>query len=175
MTHMALPKRGHIVDHFMNECRRLDLVPPSLTVEPGRATVARAAVALYTVGAIKDLPGIRRYACVDGGMADNIRPALYCAEYEPYLANRMADLAGQIYTVAGRFCESGDILATDVKLPEVASGDLLVMPVCGAYCIPMASNYNASYRPAVLMVKDGESKLIRRRETVEDLLRTDLG
>jgi diaminopimelate decarboxylase len=87
----------------------------------------------------------------------------------------MLDIADQVYTVAGRFCESGDILATDVTLPEVASGDLLVMPVCGAYCIPMSSNYNAFYRPAVVMVKDGKSRLIRRREIIEDLLRTDLG
>lgn len=164
-----------IVDHFNSECRRLDLVPPMLTVEPGRATVARAAVALYTVGVIKDIPGIRRYACVDGGMADNIRPALYGARYEPYLANRMSDVADQVYTVAGRFCESGDILATDVNLPEVASGDILVMPVCGAYCVPMASNYNAFYRPAAVMVKGGSSRLMKRRETIDDLLRTDLG
>ncbi len=164
-----------IVNQFKNECTRLGMTPPKLTVEPGRATVARSAVALYTVGAIKDIPGVRRYACVDGGMADNIRPALYCAQYEPYLANRMSDAADQTYTIAGRFCESGDILATDIKLPEVESGDILVMPVCGAYCVPMASNYNAFYRPAVVMIKDGQARLIRRRETAEDLLRTDLG
>jgi diaminopimelate decarboxylase len=164
-----------IVGQFKTECRRLGLTLPNLTVEPGRATVARSAVALYTVGAIKDIPGIRRYACVDGGMADNIRPALYGSQYEPYLANRMSDAADQTFTVAGRFCESGDILATDIKLPEVKSGDILVMPVCGAYCIPMASNYNAFYRPAVVMIKDGRARLIRRRETAEDLLRTDLG
>ena len=164
-----------IVGQFKAECSRLGLTLPKLTVEPGRATVARSAVALYTVGAIKDIPGIRRYACVDGGMADNIRPALYGAQYEPYLANRMLEAPDQVYTVAGRFCESGDILATDIKLPEVASGDVLVMPVCGAYCVPMSSNYNAFYRPAAVMVKDGRARLIRRRETAEDLLRTDLG
>ena len=164
-----------IVRQFKVECGRLGLTLPKLTVEPGRATVARSAVALYTVGAIKDIPGVRRYTCVDGGMADNIRPALYGAQYEPYLANRMLEAADQIFTVAGRFCESGDILATDVKLPEVVSGDILVMPVCGAYCIPMSSNYNAFYRPAVVMVKDGEARLIRRRESAEDLLRTDMG
>jgi diaminopimelate decarboxylase len=164
-----------IVTQFKSECSRLGLNPPKLTVEPGRATVARSAIALYTVGAIKDIPGIRRYACVDGGMADNIRPALYCSQYEPYLANRMSDAADQTYTIAGRFCESGDILATDIKLPEVGPGDILVMPVCGAYCVPMASNYNAFYRPAVVMVKEGHARLIRRRETAEDLLRTDLG
>ncbi|PPD57831.1 diaminopimelate decarboxylase [Dehalogenimonas etheniformans] len=164
-----------IVNAFRDECRRLGLAMPKLSVEPGRATVARSAVALYSIGAIKDIPGIRRYACVDGGMADNIRPALYCSQYEPYLANRMSDFAGQTYTIAGRFCESGDILATDIKLPEVKRGDILVMPVCGAYCIPMSSNYNAFYRPAMVMIKDGKARLIRRRETVEDLTRTDLG
>ncbi|MEN8614506.1 diaminopimelate decarboxylase [Dehalogenimonas sp. THU2] len=164
-----------IIDHFNSECRRLDIMPPVLTIEPGRALVARAAVALYTLGAIKNIPGIRQYACVDGGMADNIRPALYGAEYEPFLANRMSDLANTVYTVAGRFCESGDTLATDIKLPDVKSGDILVMPVCGAYCLPMASNYNAALRPAVIMVKDGRSRMIRRRETLEDLLRCDIG
>lgn len=164
-----------IVSHFTDECCRLGLKPPSLTVEPGRATIARAAVALYTVGVIKDIPGIRRYVCVDGGMADNIRPALYGACYEPYLANRMADASHQICTVAGRFCESGDILAADVMLPEAEPGDILVMPVCGAYCVPMSSNYNAFLRPAVVMVEEGQSRLIRRRESIEDLLRTDLG
>ncbi|KTB48750.1 diaminopimelate decarboxylase [Dehalogenimonas alkenigignens] len=164
-----------IVSFFKEECRRLDLTSLSLTVEPGRATVARAAVALYSVGVIKDIPGIRRYLCVDGGMADNIRPALYGACYEPYLANRMTERANQLYTVAGRFCESGDILAADVKLPAADPGDTLVMPVCGAYCIPMASNYNAFFRPAVVMVKEGQHRLIRRRESIEDLLRTDLG
>ncbi|XUX01024.1 MAG: diaminopimelate decarboxylase [Dehalogenimonas sp.] len=164
-----------IVNTFRDECRRLGLAMPKLSVEPGRATVARSAVALYSIGAIKDIPGIRRYACVDGGMADNIRPALYCSQYEPYLANRMSDFADQTYTIAGRFCESGDILAIDIKLPEVKPGDILVMPVCGAYCVPMSSNYNAFYRPAVVMIKDGKARLIRRRETTEDLLRTDLG
>jgi diaminopimelate decarboxylase len=164
-----------IIDQFKKECSRLGLALPKLTIEPGRATVARSAVALYTVGAIKDIPGIRRYACVDGGMADNIRPALYGSQYEPYLANRMSEAADQTYTIAGRFCESGDILVTDIKLPEVKSGDILVMPVCGAYCVPMSSNYNAFYRPTVIMIKDGQARIIRRRETAEDLLRTDLG
>ncbi|WP_076005053.1 diaminopimelate decarboxylase [Dehalogenimonas formicexedens] len=164
-----------IVSLLRSECHRLGLALPKLSVEPGRATVARSAVALYTVGAIKDIPGVRCYACVDGGMADNIRPALYCSQYEPYLANRMADYADQTYTIAGRFCESGDILANDVKLPEVKPGDILVMPVSGAYSIPMSSNYNAFCRPAVVMVKDGQARIIKRRETVEDLLRTDLG
>ncbi|TFG46790.1 MAG: diaminopimelate decarboxylase [Dehalococcoidia bacterium] len=162
-----------IFGHFHGECRRLNLTPPELAVEPGRALIARAVVALYTVGVIKEISGVRRYICVDGGMADNIRPALYGAEYEPYLANRMHDTSDTVCTVAGRFCESGDILATDIQLPEAITGDILAMPVCGAYCLPMASNYNASLRPAVVMVKNGGSHLIRRRETIEDLLRCE--
>ncbi|AKG53492.1 diaminopimelate decarboxylase [Dehalogenimonas sp. WBC-2] len=163
-----------IITSFKSECQRLGLTLPVLTIEPGRALIARSAVALYSVGAIKNIPGIRRYVCVNGGMADNIRPALYGAEYEPYFANRMSDIADQTYTIAGPFCESGDILATDIKLPQAMSRDILVMPVCGAYCLPMASNYNAFLRPAVAIVKDGKSRLIRRRETVEDLLRCEM-
>ena len=163
-----------IINSFKSECQRLGLAFPILIIEPGRALIARSAVALYSVGAIKNIPGVRRYVCVNGGMADNIRPALYGAEYEPYLANRMSDIADQTCTIAGPFCESGDILATDIKLPQAIPGDILVMPVCGAYCLPMASNYNAFLRPPVVMVKDGQSRLIRRRETVEDLLRCEI-
>ncbi|MDV2989314.1 MAG: diaminopimelate decarboxylase [Dehalogenimonas sp.] len=163
-----------ILGHFDNECGRLKIVPPGLTIEPGRGLIARAAVALYTVGVIKEIPEIRNYVCVDGGMADNIRPSLYGAAYEPYLANRMNETPDKVYTVAGRYCESGDILATDIELPAVKSGDVIVVPVCGAYCLPMASNYNGSLKPAVVMVHKGQARLIRRREVMADLLRCDI-
>ncbi|MGI2335356.1 MAG: diaminopimelate decarboxylase [Dehalogenimonas sp.] len=163
-----------ILSHFDEECRRLEIIPPKLTIEPGRGLIARSAVAFYTIGVIKKIPDIRNYVCVDGGMADNIRPSLYGSEYEPYLANRMNETSDILYTVAGRYCESGDMLATDIKLPMVKSGDILVMPVCGAYCLPMASNYNGSLRPAVVMVNKGKAKLIRRREVMADLLRFDI-
>lgn len=160
-----------ILGHFDNECRRLEIHTPKLTIEPGRGLIARSAVALYTIGVIKEIPGIRSYVCVDGGMADNIRPSLYGSEYEPYLANKMNEISDYTCTIAGRYCESGDMLATDINLPTVKTGDILVMPTCGAYCLPMASNYNGSLRPAVVMINQGKSRLIRRREVMEDLLR----
>ncbi|MFH1003270.1 MAG: diaminopimelate decarboxylase, partial [Chloroflexota bacterium] len=156
-------------------CRKLGLALPRLVVEPGRAIVGQAGVALYRVGVVKDIPGVRRYVAVDGGMADNIRPALYGSRYEAVLANRVGEPEAGVVTIAGKFCESGDILVRDISLPEVAPGDIVAIPDCGAYCLPMASNYNASLKPAIVMVKDGQARLIRRRETVEDLLLTDLG
>jgi diaminopimelate decarboxylase len=160
--------------HIKNECSRFNLKLPELAVEPGRSIVGRAGVALYTVGAIKDIPGIRRYVSVNGGMADNIRPAIYGSKYEAVVANKA--LAGKetIVTIAGKFCESGDLLIQDIKLPDLFSGDLIAIPDCGAYCLSMASNYNAFLKPPVVMVKEGKARLIRRRETFEDLLRTDV-
>ncbi len=153
---------------------KLGLSHPRLVIEPGRAVVAQAGVALYRVGAIKDIPGVRKYICVDGGMNDNIRPALYGAKYEALVANKVLNAEKEIVTIAGKLCESGDILVKDKSLPSVQPGDIIAIPVCGAYCIPMSGNYNALPRPAILMVKDGEARLIRRRETYEDLLRLDV-
>jgi diaminopimelate decarboxylase len=121
------------------------------------------------VGAIKDIPGIRRYVSVDGGMADNIRPAIYGSKYEAALANKALAENKDIVTIAGKFCESGDILINDIRMPEMASGDLIAIPDCGAYCLAMASNYNDSLKPPIVLVKDGQARLIRRRETYEDL------
>jgi len=149
------------------------LLPPRLTIEPGRSIVARAGVALYTVGAMKDVPGIRKFVCVDGGMSDNIRPPLYDAKYEAMVANKAAEPNAQTVTVAGKLCESGDILIKDIQLPRMASGDIIAVPACGAYCVPMASNYNANPRPAVVFVKNGEPRMVRRRETFEDLYGLD--
>ena len=165
---------GAITDRIMGRCRELGLALPQLVVEPGRAIVAQAGVALYSAGAIKDIPGVRRYVSVDGGMGDNIRPALYGSGYEALVANRvMEEEAGKV-TIAGRFCESGDIIIRDIGLPPVSPGDVIAVPGCGAYCLPMASNYNASLRPAVVLVGEGRARLIRRRETLEDLTRCDL-
>ncbi|MEK7216301.1 MAG: diaminopimelate decarboxylase, partial [Chloroflexota bacterium] len=146
---------------------------PRLIIEPGRSSVARAGVALYTVGAIKEIPGVRKYVSVDGGMADNIRPALYQAKYEAVLANRMDAPPTETVTIAGKYCESGDILIADLHAPELGPGDLLALPASGAYCLAMSSNYNASPRPAVVLVKNGTARLIRRRETYEDLMQWD--
>ena len=155
-------------------CQEHGLPLPRLIVEPGRAIVARAAVALYTVGSSKDVPGVRRFVSVDGGMADNIRPPLYDARYEALVANKALETRRETVTIAGRYCESGDILIRDAELAPLEAGDILAMATAGAYALPMASNYNASLRPAVVMVNDGEAKLIRRRETYEDLMRADI-
>lgn len=147
-------------------------LPPAthLLFEPGRLLVAQSAVALYTIGAIKDIAGIRTYVSVDGGMGDNIRPALYSAKYSVFVANRMHDTPVMRASIAGRYCEQGDILIEDANLPHVEVGDVIALPVAGAYQLPMASNYNLIPRPAVIAVRDGTVRLIRRRETIEDML-----
>jgi diaminopimelate decarboxylase len=165
---------GTITDTLNSLISELELSRPRLIIEPGRAIVARAGVALYKVGAIKEMPGIKKYVCVDGGMSDNIRPALYGARYEALLANKALKQAGKVVTIAGKLCESGDILVKDVSLAAARPGDIIAIPVCGAYSIPMASNYNALPRPAIVMVKEGQARLIRRRETYQDLMSLDL-
>jgi diaminopimelate decarboxylase len=150
-------------------CKRFELPLPILTVEPGRAIVGPAAIALYRVGASKRIPGVRHYVSVDGGMADNIRPTLYGARYTAEVANRAATGKPETVTIAGRYCESGDVLIPEIALPPLQPGDLLAMPSAGAYALPMASNYNAAPRPAVVLVHQGEARLIRRRETYADV------
>lgn len=156
------------------ECGRHGLPEPHLTVEPGRSTICRAGVALYTAGASKDIPGLRRYVAVDGGMADNIRPAIYGSKYEALLANRPLDPADETVTIAGKFCESGDILIRDARLPRLQAGDVVAIPAAGAYCLAMSSNYNHATRPAVVLVAEGEARVIRRRETYDELMRLDV-
>jgi diaminopimelate decarboxylase len=147
---------------------------PLLTIEPGRSIVGPAGVAVYRVGSVKAIAGVRTYVAVDGGMADNIRPTAYGALYAPLLANRAFDEADSVVAVAGRYCESGDVLVKDARLPPPRVGDLVAVPGSGAYHLSMASNYNMSLRPAVVVVSDGLAKLVRRRETYEDLLRPEL-
>jgi len=147
---------------------------PRLIVEPGRAIVGPAGVALYSVGASKDVLGVRKYVSIDGGMGDNIRPALYQAQYEAVIANKMVEEEWETVSVAGRYCESGDVLLRDVLFPRMEPGDILAVPAAGAYAPSMASNYNLVPRPAIVMVKGGQARLIRRRETYEDLMRNDL-
>ena len=153
--------------------------PPRLIVEPGRSIMGEAGVALYTVGATKEIPGVRKYVSVDGGIADNIRPAMYGAKYEAVVANKMVDMAEgsaekERVTIAGKYCESGDILIQDIDLPKLEPGDLIAVPCCGAYCLSMASNYNGSLKAAIVMVKDGKARLIRRRESYDDLMNCDM-
>jgi diaminopimelate decarboxylase len=159
----------------VDACERHGLPLPALAVEPGRSIVGPAAIALYEVGASKRIPGVRNYVSVDGGMADNIRPTLYGARYTAEIANRAATGDAEAVTVAGRYCESGDILIPEITLPPLRPGDLLAMPSAGAYALPMASNYNAVPRPAVVLVRDGGARLIRRRETYADVFATEIG
>jgi diaminopimelate decarboxylase len=163
-----------LTGRLSNLVSELGLSRPRLVVEPGRAIIGQAGVALYKVGAIKEIQGIKKYVCVDGGMSDNIRPALYGASYEALVANKALGSQRDMVTIAGKLCESGDILVKDINLAAVRPGDIIAIPVCGAYCIPMASNYNAMPRPAIVMVKEGRAGLIRRRETHQDLMSLDL-
>ena len=147
---------------------------PRIYVEPGRSIVGSSAITLYRIGTVKRIPGVRTYVSMDGGMSDNIRPALYGARYEAFLANRMDAPEGPRVTVAGKHCESGDILIKDVHLPDdIAPGDLLCVPATGAYTYAMASNYNRVPRPPVVMVDSGRAIVIVARETADDLLRLD--
>jgi diaminopimelate decarboxylase len=152
----------------------LGLSRPRLIIEPGRAVVGQAGVALYKVGAIKEIPSIKKYVCVDGGISDNIRPALYGAKYEALVANKAREAEREVVTIAGKLCQSGDILVRDVNLVSVNPGDIMAIPVCGAYSIPMSSNYNAMPRPAIVMAKEERARLIRRRETYQDMMNLDL-
>jgi diaminopimelate decarboxylase len=145
-----------------------------LTAEPGRAIAAAAGVTLYTVGTIKDLPGIRTYVAVDGGMSDNPRPVLYGSGYEAFVPREAAAPRPRSVRVVGKHCESGDVLVAEARVPaDLAVGDVLCTPVTGAYGYAMASNYNKVPRPPVLFVSDGEARIVVRGETVEDLLRLD--
>ena len=160
-------------------CAARGLELPELVIEPGRSIVARAGVAVYQVIATKPLAPERagaatRYLHIDGGMADNLRPALYGARYSALLANRAAAPAEEIVHVSGRFCESGDVLLRDIDLPAARPGDLLALAVAGAYTLSMASNYNQVPRPALVLVAGGAARLIQRRETYADLVARDL-
>ena len=162
-----------ITSTIIKECKRFSLELPKLIIEPGREIAAQAGVALYTIGVIKEIPGVRTYVSVDGGMGDNICPAFYGEKMEAVLVNRMrARDAGKV-TISGKFCESGDILIRDIIMPKIASGDILAIAVAGAYSIPESMNYNAFYKPAVVLVKNGKAKLIRRREILADITGCD--
>lgn len=145
-----------------------------LIIEPGRSIVANAGTTLYNVGYTKHTYGGKEYLFVDGGMSDNIRPALYQAEYHAYLANKMTKTPTTAYTVAGKLCESGDVLIRNIKLPKATKGDILAIPSTGAYTYSMSSNYNRILKPAVVFVEDGNVELVVKKETFEDLIRNDL-
>ncbi|NHM29055.1 diaminopimelate decarboxylase [Neobacillus terrae] len=166
------------VEEIIGEVKKLSssysLKMPEIWIEPGRSLVGDAGVTLYTIGSSKDVPGIRKFLAVDGGMSDNIRPALYQAKYEAVLANKPLAPSKEIVSIAGKACESGDMLIWDLPIPETGERDILAVFSTGAYGYSMSNNYNRLPRPAVVFTENGESVLVVRRETYEDLLRCDL-
>jgi diaminopimelate decarboxylase len=163
-----------IAEVVEREFSALRLEPPSIAVEPGRSVVGPAGITLYRIGTIKRIPGLHTYVSVDGGMSDNIRPALYGARYEAFIADRMDAPPGPAVAVAGKHCESGDVLVWSAPLPrDVTVGDLICIPATGAYTYAMAGNYNRVSRPAVVLVGGGRASEIIARETLDDLLRLD--
>lgn len=155
-------------------CAQLEMEIPFILIEPGRSIVGGAGLTLYHVGSVKEIPKIRTYVSVDGGMTDNPRFALYRSEYEVVIANRAGEPKTRKVAIAGKCCESGDLLAEDVYVQECSAGDILAVLCTGAYNYSMASNYNRIPRPPVVMVRDGKDRLVIRRETYEDLLHNDL-
>ena len=163
-----------IVDNLKKEITKNNLTMPRILIEPGRSIVAEAGITLYTIGAIKEIPGIRKYLIVDGGMADNPRPILYQAKYEAALVNKVnGNLPEEVVTIAGKCCESGDILIKDLKLPSASPGDLLAVFTSGAYHYSMSSNYNRLPRPAVVLTNQGKDDLMVKRESYADIVRND--
>jgi len=165
---------GTIVEAVQERAAAHNLPLPKLLIEPGRSIVGEAGTTLYTVGTIKEVPGVRQYVAVDGGMMDNLRTALYEAKYEAILANRALAPRKQLVSIAGRACESGDMLIWDIMLPPLVRGDLLAVLSTGAYHYSMANNYNRYTRPAVVFVQNGQADLVVKRETYEDLIRNDI-
>ncbi|MEE0845619.1 MAG: diaminopimelate decarboxylase [Eggerthellaceae bacterium] len=162
------------VNAVKDYCAQYDVPLPRILVEPGRSLVANAGVTLYTVGILKTLPNIRKYVAVDGGMSDNIRTALYHADYEPTIANKAGQPRTEIVTLCGKHCESGDAVVVDMPLQHPELGDIVAVFGTGAYCYSMSSNYNGQPRPAIVFVKDGEARVTTRRETYADLLARDI-
>ncbi|WP_040210194.1 diaminopimelate decarboxylase [Clostridium polynesiense] len=159
----------------INKCSgELGIPVPILTIEPGRSIVGNAGITLYTVGSIKEIPEINKYVAVDGGMTDNIRPALYSAQYECIVANRVIQEARERVTISGKCCESGDILLKGISIPKVYSGDILAVLSTGAYGFSMSSNYNKIPKPAVVMINHGQERLIFKRESYEDIIKNEV-
>ncbi|GIM28793.1 diaminopimelate decarboxylase [Clostridium polyendosporum] len=163
-----------ILNKAKTVCKELEMSMPILTIEPGRSIVGNTGLTLYTIGSIKEVPEIRKYVSVDGGMTDNIRPALYRAQYECGVANRVVNDTDEKVTISGKCCESGDILLNDISIPTVKSGDILAIMSTGAYGYSMSNNYNKIPRAAVVMVKDGDARVICKRESYEDVIKNEL-
>ncbi len=167
------PSIADYVEVKVNGVREVFERPPRILVEPGRSLVGNAGVTAYTVGTVKEIPGVRTYVAVDGGMSDNMRPMLYGSRYEAIVADRAADPATTMATVAGMHCESSDVIVRDVELADPRPGDVLVTPATGAYGYAMASNYNGVPRPPVIFCRDGDARIVVRRETYDDLTARD--
>jgi diaminopimelate decarboxylase len=161
---------GEVTERLEQVWRERGLAKPQLILEPGRSLVGRAGLTLYEVGTVKQVSDELTYVAVDGGMSDNPRPQLYGAAYSGLLANRADEPPSGTFVVCGKHCESGDVMIHDLPLPEPRRGDLLAVPGTGAYTLAMASNYNSVPRPAAVLVADGEARIIRRRETIDDIL-----
>ncbi len=162
-----------IMEAVSENCRALDLKLPRLLIEPGRWLAAESGITLYTIGSVKSINGVRKYVSVDGGMTDNPRHALYQANYQAVIANRAKEPETETVTIAGRCCESGDILIPEIQLPEAQPGDILAVLTTGAYNYSMASNYNRLRKPALVMIKDGVPRIAIKRESYEDLVRNE--
>lgn len=176
-------KDGELLPHTLSQgiasavkeaINKYNLPEPRLVLEPGRFIVGNAGTTLYTVGGVKEIPSIRKYVFIDGGMADNPRPALYQAKYHAVVANKMSKTPAEEITIAGKCCESGDVLIRDIILPRVKKGDLIAILSTGAYNYSMSSNYNRLPRPAVVIVNAGKAELIIRRESYQDLIKNDI-
>ena len=163
-----------LTDKVKTEFQRTGMVLPKLMVEPGRSIVGEAGTTVYTVGSITEVPGIRKYIAINGGMGDNIRPALYGSKYSAVIANKMNIDANEVVTVAGKCCETGDIILKDITLAEPCSGDVLAVLTTGAYNYTMASNYNRLPVPAVMLVKDGKYDYIVKPSSYDDIIRNDV-
>ncbi len=163
-----------VMETINRKAEELNYPMPKIIVEPGRSIVGEAGTTLYTVGSVKDIPGVRKYVAVDGGMTDNPRPALYQARYEAVLANKVNEPKTEEVSIAGKCCESGDMLIWDLHVPAVEPGDILAVFCTGAYNYSMSSNYNRIGRPAVVFVRDGYADLVVRRETLDDLVQNDV-
>ena len=163
-----------ILSRASEKSEELGIKLPALTIEPGRSIVGNSGTTLYTVGSIKEVPGIRKYVAVDGGMTDNIRPSLYDAEYECAICTKVVSSETETVAIAGKCCESGDILIKEFEMAKAESGDILAVFATGAYCYSMASNYNKIPKAAVVLVNSGTSKLICQRESYEEMLRNEI-
>lgn len=163
-----------LVDALNEAIKTKGIKKPYFMIEPGRSIVGEAGITLYSVGNIKDIKGVKKYLAINGGMYDNIRPALYEAKYEALLANRANDKNEEVVTIAGKCCESGDIIIKDIELPKANRGDIIAVMTTGAYCYSMASNYNRNTLPPVVFVRDGKSGLAVKGQTYEDIVRNDI-